>query len=87
MFLLYSILYGCGQTACGATAQNACVGQGAYGATASAGCGCCQSRACSGFGRHGGESVCNDAAYYCRQYALCRCCCCRCRCCACAEDR
>lgn len=36
-------------------------------------CGCCVSRCCSGFGRHGGECVCGDLCYYCRQYALCCC--------------
>lgn len=35
------------------------------------GCGCCASRCCSGYGRHGGECVCGDWCYYCRQYALC----------------
>ena len=36
--------------------------------------GCCtnSTNCCSGFGRHGGESVCGDVCYYCRQYALCR---------------
>ena len=36
--------------------------------------GCCRNLCCSGFGRHGNDSVCCDEEYYCRQYALCRCC-------------
>lgn len=40
---------------------------------------CCCRRDCSGFGRHGGDSVCCDADYYNRQYALC--CKCKVRCC------
>ncbi len=48
-----------------ASAQNLC-----------ASAGCCNScnRCCSGYGRHGGDCVCGDVCYYCRQYALCRCC-------------
>lgn len=41
---------------------------------------CCRDRSCTGFGCHGGFSVCCDEAYYNRQYALCRCKC-SCRCC------
>ena len=40
---------------------------------------CCNDRCCSGFGRHGGFSVCCDEEYYNRQYALCRCCKCNSR--------
>ena len=34
---------------------------------------CCRKSGCTGFGSTSG--VCGDAAYYARQYALCRCCC------------
>lgn len=86
MCLLYSILYGC-EGPCGRNKGGCGCRGGANGGLAAAEaasvgcssqnpqCGCCRSRACCGFGSRGGFSVCCDAAYYCRQYALCSRCC------------
>ena len=71
--------YGCGNSAASL--------QGGYGNNSAAlqgGCAqassqwqalpcCCRKNGCTGFGSTSG--VCGDAAYYARQYALCRCCC------------
>ena len=71
--------FGEGRAFCGAEKgcmQAASVGSGA----AESGCvsvrmvyPCCRKSGCTGFGSASG--VCGDAAYYARQYALCRCCC------------
>ena len=61
---------------CGNARDNSCCGNARNN---SCGCFTCNScnRSCSGFGRHGNGSVCCDADYYNRQYALCCRCCCR----------
>ena len=73
---------GCDQCCGNARGRGACCGDSESG---NGGCGrasvcsqnsCCSCRRdCSGFGRHGGDSVCCDAEYYNRQYALC----CKCK--------
>ncbi|HIZ02658.1 MAG TPA: hypothetical protein H9727_00060 [Candidatus Borkfalkia avistercoris] len=87
MCLLCLLLFGCGcDRGCGCGyAQNRASCCGAYenedgcrkersspccaGSRSQCCCGCAKS--CSGFARHGGVSVCCDAEYYNRQYALC----------------
>ena len=62
--------------------ENNCGNSRGNGCGNGCGCSCTCSRSCSGFGRHGSASVCCDAEYYNRQYALC----CQCQCNACCKN-